>query len=50
MLQTEGESLRISEKEYGVQVQRTAMMVQRKERFSGAKALGLFFSSSRDSL
>ena len=47
LLQTEGGSLHVSETASGVQVWRRAPTVQRKERYSGAKALGLSGSSSR---
>jgi hypothetical protein len=43
----EGGSLHVSEMASGVQVSRRAPTVQRKERYSGAKALGLSGSSSR---
>lgn len=46
LLQTEGGSLHVSEKASGVQVWSRAPTVQRKERYSGAKALGLSCSSS----
>ena len=45
-MQTEGGSLHVSEKASGVQVWRRAPTVQRKERYSGAKARGLSWSSS----
>ena len=47
LLQTEGGSLHVSETASGVQVLRKAPTVQRKEGYSGAKALGLSSSSSR---
>ena len=47
LLQTEGGSLRVSETASGVQVSRRAATVQRKEGYSGTKALGLSGSSSR---
>ena len=42
----QGTSLHVSEKASGVQVWSRAPTVQRKERYSGAKALGLSCSSS----